>query len=98
MPVKRRRDKARKQLDTMDIEDLFYGPGACLFNGEGYLGPHGDGRCNGWAKQPRDEYDRMTADAERLSKLGVLELVAAKPVRMSSAAKPSRASRTSKRK
>lgn len=51
MPVKRRRDKARKQLDTMDMQDLFYGPGTCLFNGEGYLGPHGDGR---WNDKPED--------------------------------------------
>ncbi len=43
MPVKRRNTKSRKQLDELDIQDHFYGPGTCLFNGCGYLGPHGDG-------------------------------------------------------
>ena len=42
MPVKRRIDKSRKFDDDL-IEDLFYGPGTCLINGIGYLGPHGDG-------------------------------------------------------
>jgi len=42
MPIKKRRQKART-LEDMKIEDLFYGPGTCLFNGEGYLGAHGDG-------------------------------------------------------
>ncbi|MGZ2410747.1 hypothetical protein ACUXST_000144 [Sphingomonas sp. F9_3S_D5_B_2] len=48
MPVKRRLAKARRELDSAsDLQDLFYGPGTCLFNGEGYLGPHGDGRWRG---------------------------------------------------
>lgn len=42
MPVKRRRDKSRS-LDSDTLEDLFYGPGTCMFNGAGYLGPYGDG-------------------------------------------------------
>lgn len=42
MPIKRRRNKSA-HLPDMKIEDLFYGPGTCLFNGEGYLGAHGDG-------------------------------------------------------
>lgn len=41
MPVKRRLDKGRKrQLESDDLEDHFYGPGTCLFNGSGYLGPY----------------------------------------------------------
>jgi hypothetical protein len=43
MPVKRRLSKSRKELDNTDLEDLFYGPGTCLFNGAGYLGAHNDG-------------------------------------------------------
>ena len=43
MPVKRRISKGRKHLNDTDLEDLFYGPGTCQFNGEGYLGQHGDG-------------------------------------------------------
>lgn len=44
MPTNRtRRTRAKSDLDSMKMEDLFYGPGTCLFNGEGYLGPHGDG-------------------------------------------------------
>jgi len=42
MPVKRRIAKARPFEDE-HIEDLMYGPGTCLLNGLGYLGPHGDG-------------------------------------------------------
>lgn len=42
MPVKRRLNKAYS-IDDMHFEDLFYGPGTCLFNGCGYLGDHGDG-------------------------------------------------------
>lgn len=42
MPIKRRRDKSRS-IDSQKMEDLFYGPGTCLFNGCGYLGDHGDG-------------------------------------------------------
>ena len=42
MPVKRRINKNRS-FDDQKLEDMFYGPGTCLFNGEGYLGPHGDG-------------------------------------------------------
>ncbi|MFB0875334.1 MULTISPECIES: hypothetical protein [unclassified Sphingobium] len=42
MPIKRRRDKSRT-LTSGHLEDLLYGPGTCLFNGEGYLGPYGDG-------------------------------------------------------
>ena len=42
MPIKRRAAKARKQLDGLDISDLLYGPGTCLFNGCGYLGDYGD--------------------------------------------------------
>ncbi|PSJ42154.1 hypothetical protein [Allosphingosinicella deserti] len=43
MPIKRRISKGRAALSDQELEDLFYGPGSCLFNGEGYLGPHGDG-------------------------------------------------------
>lgn len=43
MPMKRRLGKARRDLDHMTLQDLFYGPGTCLFNGEGYLGSFGDG-------------------------------------------------------
>ena len=42
MPLKRRINKSRS-LDSDMMEDLFYGPGTCLINGTGYLGPHGDG-------------------------------------------------------
>ena len=77
MPVKRRRNKGHS-LDEMHIEDLFYGPGTCLFNGAGYLGDHGDG--NLLDKKPevqaiiletmRDDWERfsgkiLTAWAER---------------------------------
>jgi hypothetical protein len=51
MPVKRRAEKSRKQLGSTDIEDLFYGPGTCLFNGAGYLGPHGD---HPWQDKSKD--------------------------------------------
>lgn len=44
MPVKRRLAKARRHLEDGDLDDLFYGPGTCLFNGSGYLGQYGDGR------------------------------------------------------
>ena len=44
MPVKRRAAKAKRQLNTQDVEDLLYGPGTCLFNGEGYMGPYDDAR------------------------------------------------------
>lgn len=43
MPIKRRADKSRNRLDEFLLEDLFYGPGTCLFNGAGYLAPHDDG-------------------------------------------------------
>lgn len=43
MPVKRRVDLRRRQLDDGTMEDQFYGPGTCLFNGHGYLAPYGDG-------------------------------------------------------
>lgn len=33
MPVKRRIEKARRQLDSEDLEDLFYGPGSALLEG-----------------------------------------------------------------
>lgn len=68
MPVKRRVGKARKQLDGTDLEDLFYGPGTCLFNGCGYLGPHGDGL---WHEKSADVQAavlaEMRADWERHS-------------------------------
>lgn len=37
MPIKRRIGKAAKQLDNLDLEELFYGPGECLINGAGYI-------------------------------------------------------------
>ena len=37
MPVKRRLGKSAKQIDNLDIEELFYGPGTCLINGAGYI-------------------------------------------------------------
>ncbi len=44
MPTNRtKRTRARSVIDDAKMEDLFYGPGACLLNGCGYLGPHGDG-------------------------------------------------------
>ena len=66
MPIKRRNAKARKALDALDMEDMFYGPGSCLINGCGYLGPYGDGL---WRDKP-DEVksavlDTMRADWER---------------------------------
>ena len=68
MPVKRRIAKARKQLDNLDIEDLFYGPGTCLLNGFGYLGPYGDGM---WHDKPDDVQaavlDVMRVDWQRHS-------------------------------
>lgn len=42
MPIKRRNAKARRELDELDMEDMFYGPGTCLINGCGYMGPHND--------------------------------------------------------
>lgn len=42
MPRKRRTAKGRT-LTTGEIEDLFYGPGTCLFNGDGYLAPYENG-------------------------------------------------------
>lgn len=51
MPAKRRVGKARRQIDDAYLEDLHYGPGTCLFNGCGYLGPHGDGF---WREKPAD--------------------------------------------
>lgn len=43
MPRKRTHAKLRRQLGDQEMQDLFYGPGTCLFDGEGYLGPHGGG-------------------------------------------------------
>ena len=36
MPTKRRKAKVR-QLDELDVDELMYGPGACLLNGCGYM-------------------------------------------------------------
>ncbi|WP_448658299.1 hypothetical protein ACPVPU_12620 [Sphingomonas sp. CJ99] len=38
MPVKRRAGKARKQLDSEELDDHFHGPGSALINGCGYCG------------------------------------------------------------
>ncbi len=44
MPTNRqRRSRARDEIESLKIEDLFYGPGTCLLNGCGYLATHGDG-------------------------------------------------------
>ena len=67
MPVKRRRNKAHS-IDDMHVEDLFYGPGTCLFNGYGYLGDHGDG--NFMDKTPEVQafvLQRMRDDWERFN-------------------------------
>jgi hypothetical protein len=78
MPVKRRIGKARKQLDDTDIQDMFYGPGTCLFNGEGYLGPHGDGRWNDKPQHVKAQVlEVMRADWQRHSHV-VLEAWAAR--------------------
>ena len=68
MPIKRRLSKST-QLEDFRMEDLFYGPGTCLFNGLGYLGDHGDG--NFRDKTPevqaivmesmRDDWERFNA-------------------------------------
>lgn len=42
MPVKRRLAKARREIDTEDMEDLFYGPGTALL--EGYADRRGNCR------------------------------------------------------
>lgn len=58
MPVKRRFNKGRS-LDTDLIEDLFYGPGTCLFSGCGYLGQHGN---SAWRdKSPEDQEAVLSA-------------------------------------
>lgn len=70
MPVKRRLAKGRKQLGDMEIEDLMYGPGACLINGEGYLGPHGDGIFQEKSEVVQAQIlEAMRADWERHSDL-----------------------------
>ena len=69
MPVKRRLRKSRRNLDGMTLQDLFYGPGTCLFNGEGYLGPFGDGFFHDKPKavqanvlaEMRDDWERHSA-------------------------------------
>lgn len=75
MPVKRRSAKGRKHLDSMEMEELLYGPGTCLLAGCGYYQPHhGPGSVPGeaggyfWelteAGQQR-QIDIMRADWER---------------------------------
>jgi hypothetical protein len=68
MPIKRRTEKARRRLESTDLEDLFYGPGTCLFNGEGYLAPHGDGLFRDKSEHVQGEVlAKMRADWERHS-------------------------------
>lgn len=65
MPRKRRIAKGR-ELDELMIEDLFYGPGTCLLNGCGYLGPHGDGFWGDKSSEVQAEVlATMRADWER---------------------------------
>ena len=66
MPVKRRAAKARRQIDDMDLQELFYGPGSCLINCTGYLGPYGDGKFADKSEAIQAEVlDTMRADWER---------------------------------
>lgn len=58
MPIKRRTHKARI-LDEDKLEDLFYGPGTCLFNGSGYLGSHGNGF---WRDKSPETRERVLAE------------------------------------
>ena len=65
MPVKRRTGKSR-QLDALKIEDLFYGPGTCLLNGEGYLAPYGDGFWRDKSDEVQEQVrDQMRDDWQR---------------------------------
>ncbi len=65
MPVKRRTGKSR-QLNSLKIEDLFYGPGTCLINGEGYLGEYGDGFWRDKSGQVQEQVrDQMRDDWQR---------------------------------
>ena len=72
MPRKRTRRRSRRVLDDQEMEDLFYGPGTCLFNGEGYLGRVGynTGRV-AWREMPEaakaEVLDAMRADWQRYS-------------------------------
>lgn len=66
MPVKRRIAKARQSLGDGNIEDLMYGPGSCLINGEGYLGEHGDGLWRDKSEHVRSAVvDAMRTDWQR---------------------------------
>jgi hypothetical protein len=59
MPVKRRNAKARRDFDEEHMQDMFYGPGTCMFNGHGYLGPHDDGF---WHEKPEHVQQAVIAE------------------------------------
>jgi hypothetical protein len=68
MPIKRRREKARRQIDDEDMEDLFYGPGTALL--EGYCTRYSSSRFDDLSpsdqaaviEDMRQDWQRQSAD------------------------------------